>query len=317
MTCGAGSIPEHLSISASQTVTGIASAGDSVDSMDGSIKTDASTGRSFTGSLLRAGKITQHEHDTLTALITHDVSKAAHKDALEVSVPGNITIGWSVTHRAMEAVAAVLNTAVLLKAILLTVPAADLIVGVPRVCRGFRQAIDASIRLQEKTWRPMCPDGSRSVSCFPVATPGFTFDVCYDSYAWLEVKTQDIGLAVRGSSGLQNFQMGHPKFKTLRIVWLDTSDGSRCPEDYLMQDSDGLTLAAALSIMEARQLSSIKLRVSALYRVARDRAGTSEVDGRGRHGLQQALRSRNRNAGDRVQSKVHLKGIVRVVAEAQ
>lgn len=118
--------------------------------------TTTSSSISFAESLFNAGPISQAQFDLLTLHIRRDINTATHKDALTRSVSDNISIRISISHRRIEAVAAVFKTAELLEAILVRLPAKNLIFDIQLVCRGFCEAVQSSQKLQRRMYEALC-----------------------------------------------------------------------------------------------------------------------------------------------------------------
>lgn len=98
--------------------------------------------------LLSKGRITRKDYDTI--LTDFLLATSAHRPAaarIDAHIPNNVTI------RAFNAVHQVFNTAELLELVLSFLPPNQIIATAPRVCRGWRDAIETSLLLHRLAFR--------------------------------------------------------------------------------------------------------------------------------------------------------------------
>lgn len=215
----------------------------------------------FAASLLKAGKITQQDHDTLASLITADVtdvSDVVNSNLRVRSTTGFATIGSTICAREVDAIVAVFDTAELLEAILVPVLAADLILNVPLVCKGFHQAIEASTVLKRQTYRLPQASPPKPLECFPVKIRGFELLVREDfnDVTELRVRPKNVEEHVWDDSKFRVYQVGLPMFKT--GLYFDQElfeDEKVCgpdsqPEEQWLRNPTGITFGDVLDIVK-------------------------------------------------------------------
>lgn len=215
--------------------------------------------RNLAHALLTDGKITQHDHDFLVGFITFDVASAAYKSSVFLKVANHISICRNITPRQIEAVADVFNTPELLAMILLLVPAADLILVVPLVCKGFHQAIEASLELKRKTHRLAATSPITPLVCFPVKIPGFeSYNYkSYEDVIKLKVRLYKMREEVTRDARFRSYQVGRPPIKSALFFSQEVFEprDSVClpdspPEAEEIWNSTGITLGDILDAVE-------------------------------------------------------------------
>jgi hypothetical protein len=94
-----------------------------------------------------------------------DTLNTNHPTGLQLEIPGAISLSIAEAARALLAISRVLNTLELLEAILLQLPTQDLLFNAYLTCRGFKDTIEASQKLEEKMF--LRPDLSSPLQEFP------------------------------------------------------------------------------------------------------------------------------------------------------
>lgn len=217
---------------------------------------DTMTSTSFATSLLNNGKLSAAEHQTLLTLIDRKVSTAAHKDALPLSVIDNISISVSITHRQVEVIASVFDTAELLEAILVHLPAKSLILNIPLVCKGFRDAVQTSSKLKRRMYRPLESSPAETPDFFAAPIAGLKFYGNKHGIA-LEIVTWKMKPSA-SYNGLRPRQLSCQVMKSaeLEIVeeeGLDEWDLTKYICDLFVQSDKGITFGEILDIVEQDQ----------------------------------------------------------------
>ncbi|KAK3704416.1 hypothetical protein LTR37_013839 [Vermiconidia calcicola] len=113
---------------------------------------DSTAATTLLDELLSSGRLTTCEFDKLNAVC----QKLAAED--DIQIPGNVTLRVP-CRRKIEPVSRVLNTPELLEHILAQMLPSDLLLRAQLVCKGFRDAIDSSVRLRRLLYRE--PDFNR------------------------------------------------------------------------------------------------------------------------------------------------------------
>ena len=214
--------------------------------------TDTMTSASFATSLLHAGKLTPADHETFLALINRDINAAPRKDTLTLSVTDHNSIDLYITHRHAEALASVFNTAELLEAILLCVPAKNLILDIPLVCKGFREAMQTSKKLQRRMYAPLDPGRVEAPNVFGVRVPGFKF--------WSE--PCEFGLSINTETmkpsacyhALRSRQLSDPVAKSATLEYIVKTTVTHVIYNYVsdctIQSGTGITFGDILDIVD-------------------------------------------------------------------
>lgn len=126
----------------------------------------------FASKLFDDGAVTKDEYAKLQRPLAQDITAGVRcrnsdeTDTVTLSLPGNITVEHIFARSCLEPVWKVVNTAELLERILCYIPTEDLVLSVPRVCKGFRDAVEGSSTLLRLSF--LEPDFDSEVRLFPL-----------------------------------------------------------------------------------------------------------------------------------------------------